>query len=173
MRSGCFLWVTGLSGSGKTAVANQVAETLRDRGRSVILLNGDELREILDVKESFERDQRERLAFIYARLGHSHAKQGIDVVCATISMFQTVRDWNRDNISKYLEIYLRVPFDIRAARDSKGLYFNERNSSNMVEFSNDFQEPETPDLVIDNYGGTTVGMAVQAIIKKLDETIID
>ena len=55
MQSGYFLWVTGLSGSGKTAVANQVAETLRDRGRSVILLNGDELREILCLAQIIEK----------------------------------------------------------------------------------------------------------------------
>ena len=75
-------------------------------------------------------------------------------MCSTISMFQDVRDSNKLKIQNYFEVYLRVPIQVLHKRDPKGFYSHQKDKQEnlMVEIDTDFQEPENPDLVIDNYG---------------------
>src|SRR5688500_8175924 len=102
---GKVFWITGLSGAGKSSVAQLLARRLRERGQAVVHLDGDVIREVLGLeKTSYDREDRKRLAGIYGRLCRAMASQGIDVICATISMFHDVRRWNRKNIPGYREI---------------------------------------------------------------------
>ena len=93
------------------------------------------------------------------------ASQEIDVVCATISMFRECWRWNRENIENYVEIYLRVPVQELIQRDPKGLYADAQKGTvqHIVGFNMEFQEPEGPDLIIDNYGDLTPALAVELI----------
>lgn len=143
---GTVYWITGLSGAGKTTLARAVAAELRARGRFALLLDGDELRAILGRETGgFDPASRSELAHVYARLAHALAAQGADAVCATISMFRAVRDWNRANDRAYVEIYLDVPFAERVKRDPKGLYA--RGDGAMAGLDSAAETPETPDLV--------------------------
>jgi cytidine diphosphoramidate kinase len=143
---GTVYWITGLSGAGKTTLARAVVTELRARGRFAVLLDGDELRAILGRETGgFDPASRSELAHVYARLARALAAQGADAVCATISMFRAVRDWNRANNPAYVEIYLDVPLDERARRDPKGLYA--RGDGAMAGLDSAAETPETPDLV--------------------------
>lgn len=161
------IWITGLSGAGKTTVASAVAARLRAAGMPAILLDGDQLRKLLGVSGAHSLEERRALAFRYGALCKAFNERGHDVICATISMFQDVRSWNRGNIDRYLEIYLRVPVDELRRRDAKGLYAAaERGDvSDLVGIDIVPEEPEAPDLVIDNFGTHTVEATADRILQ--------
>src|ERR1700683_217953 len=117
---GRVFWITGLSGAGKSTVGEGLWRRLRAAGSPAVLLDGDKLREAIAEDLGRLREDRRRSAMRNARLCRLLSDQGVDVVCATISLFHEVHDWNREHIPNYLEIYLRVPLEEIERRDPKG-----------------------------------------------------
>src|ERR1700683_519240 len=103
---GTVVWITGLSGAGKTTLSKAVALRLRSHGDVVVLLDGDELRAVFGAVavnvQNHGREGRLALAMQYARLCRVLANQGLTVVIATISLFREVHAWNRENLPNYL-----------------------------------------------------------------------
>jgi adenylylsulfate kinase len=166
-RHGTVWWITGMSAAGKSTVAHLVHQRLWQRGRPALMLDGDVLRAVLGQTHGHGPEERQRLACTYGRLGLEIARQGIDAVCATISMFHSVRAWNRQNIPHYREIYLRVPLAELERRDPRGLYGRYRagQASSVVGLDVPLEEPTNPDLVIDNWGGMTAEEAARRILE--------
>ena len=98
-------WVTGLSATGKTTLSSLLVTHLRSLGKTVIYLDGDDLRQVL-ADQTYTRKERIALAMRYARLCKLLSEQGIDVVIAVIGMFKEVYKWNRENIVNYIEVGL-------------------------------------------------------------------
>lgn len=169
MTDGTVYWVTGLSGAGKTAIGRALCERLRRRGRAVVFLDGDELREVFGGDLGFGRADREKSAMRNGRLSKLIADQGVDVVCATISMFHSCRRWNRDRIERYREIYVRAPAALLIARDVKGLYGRAATGEirEVVGVDLEAEEPECPDVTIDNDETRTVDALVDDIVNAL------
>ena len=169
--SGRVFWITGLSGSGKTSVGGELWRRLRASGRPVIFLDGDALRAAIAEDLGHSADNRRLSAMRNARLCRLLASQGADVVCATISMFHEVQRWNRENISGYREIYLRVPLDELRRRDSKGIYAagQRGDAQDIVGVDVPAEFPEAPDLVLDNYGELDIATAVERILAACTE----
>lgn len=167
VEQGTVYWITGLAAAGKTTVATKLCEHLRRSGRPAVLLDGDRLRAVLGAEAAFAPEERRRLAMTYSRLCRELAEQGIDVVCATISMFHAVREWNRAQIDRYCEVFLRVPFDVLRRRDPKGIYARHELGEQKQVVGQDLEPelPRSPDLVIDNDGAMTPDEAVDLIVK--------
>lgn len=146
------IWIIGLSGTGKTTLATQVVEQIRQLKGKVVLLDGDLIRTLFgnDVDHSIEGRQRnaERLSVLSKFL----ADQGIHVVAAVLSIFPEWRRWNRENISNYSEVYLKASMQTLLKRDIKNLYAKAMRGEivNVVGVDIPFPEPENPDLVIEN-----------------------
>jgi glutamine kinase len=164
--SGHVFWITGLSGAGKTTVGRKLSSRLRATGRPVVFMDGDALRAVIAEDLGHSAENRRRSAMRNARLCRLLAAQGVDVVCATISMFHDVQRWNRENIPGYREIYLRVPIDELQRRDSTGIYAAAERGDvrDVVGLDVPAEAPKTPDLVLDNYGEFDIATAVDRIL---------
>lgn len=152
---GQVIWITGLSGSGKSTTAKQLALLLESHKQPVVLLDGDELRTVFEPfmgkETSYERAARMAFATVYSNLCSLLARQGLIVIIATISLFDEIHTLNRLTMPNYFEIYLDVPLDVLKQRDIKGVYGSSREneSSSVVGSDLQFDPPKNPDLKID------------------------
>lgn len=152
--SSSVIWITGLSGAGKSTLAYEIASRLRTNGRSVVFLDGDDLREVFGATSNESDHGRERrlsLAMQYAHLCRIISAQGVLVVIATISMFREVHAWNRANLHGYFEVYLKVPIEELRRRDPKGIYrrFDSGELNNVAGLDLPIDEPEEANLVVE------------------------
>lgn len=149
------IWITGLSGAGKTSLAKKLAIELGSRGERFIRLDGDELRDVFDLNNeltnSYNAESRKRIALSYSRLSRLLSAQNIIVIISTISLFESVHIWNRTNLPNYLEVYIKVPTSELVKRDPKGIYgsYFEGKSSNVTGLDVAFDEPVNPDILIE------------------------
>ncbi len=154
-KGGAVIWITGLSGVGKSTLASELVERLRATSVAVVMLDGDELREVFGATaanaQNHGRAGRLALAMQYAHLCRVIAVQGFTVVIATISLFREVHEWNRANLPDYFEVYLKVPLDELRRRDPKGIYrrFDAGELIHVAGLDLPIDEPEAADWVVD------------------------
>lgn len=163
--AGLVVWITGLPCAGKTTVGRALWALSREQHWHSTFLDGDMLRQVFGSDLGFSLADRRIAAERNARLAAMLASQGIHTVVATVSMFEEVRRWNRTNIERYFEVYLRVPFALRRARDAGGIY----DRRELVGLDLSFEEPERPDLVIDDDGSRSVHSIVEAIWSRVKD----
>lgn len=164
-REGFLVWVTGLAGSGKTTLGRSLRDSLVASGTPAVLLDGDELREVAGGVFGYDRDGRLRCAQFYSRLCTLLTDQGVNVICCTVSMFESVRERNRRRVPRYLEIYLRAPNALLRARNQHDLYAAKPGTGPVVGVDLEPEEPAHPDLVFDlgESGLPIAGMREQAM----------
>ena len=157
MKPGRVFWFTGLSGAGKTTIGKLFFGLLRDHNPCSVFLDGDILREVFGNDLGHSREERLKSAMRNSRLCKTLSDQGIDVVCATISLFRECQEWNRGQMPGYHEIYLRVPMKVLIERDQKQLYSRALRGEMKDVMGVDLpvEEPVTPELIIDNDGRNT------------------
>jgi adenylylsulfate kinase-like enzyme len=149
------IWITGLSGAGKSTLAHEVVARLRAAGEAVLMLDGDELREVFGAvaanTQNHGREGRLALAMQYAHLCYLIAAQGFTVVIATISLFREVHTWNRANIPGYFEVFLKVPLEELRRRDPKGIYrrFDAGKLTHVAGLDLPIDEPEAADWIVE------------------------
>lgn len=166
-KTGTVYWITGLSGSGKTTLCKRLSEYLLKRHKKVIKLDGDELRKVLDKKDSHTRDERLKIAMIYARLAKMLSNQGYDVVISTISLFRKVHKWNKLNNKKLISIFLDVPIKEIKKRDPKKIYkdFSQKKLIAGIGFKVDF--PIKPNIHIKWEKGMNKKILFENVLKEL------
>ena len=164
---GTVYWITGLSGAGKTTIGKLFYNYLKEQHPNTVFLDGDTLRKVFGDDLGYTEEERRKCAMRYSRLCAMLEKQGMNVVCCTISMFDSVRQWNRENIYNYREIYVRVSMDTLCARDQKGLYsgITSETDKDVAGIHFQVEMPKNPDLILDNDGGTTPEEQVEKIVK--------
>ena len=142
-------WITGLSATGKTTYSKLLANHFRSNGRKVVLLDGDELRQVF-ASETYSREERIALGMRYSRLCQLISDQGIDVIIAVIGLFKEIHTWNRGNISNYIEIFIDTSIDELVKRDPKKLYSKYYNEEiqNVAGLDLKVDYPDKPDVYI-------------------------
>src|SRR5215212_9633342 len=147
---GFTLWFTGLSGAGKTTIAEIVEKEIRDRGLRVEVLDGDIVRTNLSKGLGFSREDRNinvlRIGFVANLL----TRNGVAVIVSAISPYKEPRDQVRRRIIDFVEVFVDAPLEVCAERDVKGLYAK-AYSGEIPQFtgvSDPYKPPAAPDLVL-------------------------
>lgn len=124
--TGATIWLTGLSGAGKTTIAQALAETLRSRGLPVEVLDGDVVRQYLSKGLGFSKEDRDenirRIGFVAQLL----TRNGVYTIVSAISPYRAVRREVRSMIGRFVEVYVNAPLEVCESRDVKGLYAKAR-----------------------------------------------
>ena len=162
--TGTVFWITGLSGAGKTTVGRKLYELIKSKKKNVVMLDGDALRTAISSDLGYSNEDRRESAGRNAKLCKLLADQGIDVVCCTISMFEEVRRWNRENNEKYFEVYLKVPMEVLKQRNQKNLYVDAQDA--LVGLGVNMEEPEHPDFTIESDGPNSPDEIAIGILRK-------
>jgi adenylylsulfate kinase len=115
------VWVIGLSGAGKTTLANRIVELARVN-RTVVLIDGDVIREVFGNDLGYCVSDRRANARRISKLCLFLESQGVAVVCAVLAISVKDRRWNRVHFKSYFEVYIEAPMEELISRDSKGLY---------------------------------------------------
>ena len=167
---GTVYFFTGLSGAGKTTVGSLFYQRLKRTKPNVVYLDGDAIRVAFGEDVGYTQEERLRWAGRIFRVCRLLSDQGIDVVCCSIAMFASVRTWNREQIPNYREIYVRVKKETLLQRNQKGLY---TKGHNVVGVDLPFDEPQTPDLIVQNDGDRTPLEVVEEIERVLYPNIVE
>lgn len=163
----CVVWFTGLSGSGKSTIANLVEQRLYQLGHHTYLLDGDNVRHGLNRDLGFtEADRVENIRRV-GEVAKLMVDAGLIVLTAFISPFRTERQMARDLLSagEFLEVFVDVPLDIAEERDPKGLYKKARRGElkNFTGIDSPYEAPQHPELVIDTSDITAIEAADRVI----------
>lgn len=150
-------WITGLSGAGKTTIGKLFYRRMKRLFPNTVFLDGDIMREVFGADLGYTESERRKCAMRYSRLCDMLQKQDLNVICCTISMFESIREWNRKHIDNYREIYIKVSMDVLQERDQKGLYSGSKNEQekDVMGIQIVLEEPKRPDLILENNGDIT------------------
>jgi len=146
------IWITGLAGAGKSSIARTLYTHMKEERIPVVLIDGDNIREIFGNDLGHDIDDRIRNAYRIANMCHFLNEQGIDVVCATMSLYPEVWDWCKEHIENYIRVYIKVNKEFLVGRDQKQLYSKAAKGTgkNVVGMDLPFHEPNCADLIIEN-----------------------
>jgi adenylyl-sulfate kinase len=173
--NGTVIWLTGLSGAGKTTLATALKQEIEASGRRVEMLDGDEVRENLSRGLGFSKEDRDtnvrRIGFVARLL----ARHGVIVLASAISPYRQSRDDVRrmveDAGAGFVEIFVGAPLDVLVERDVKGLYKKALAGEikNFTGISDPYEEPLNPELRVDS-SVEEVEESVARVLDHLAET---
>src|SRR5712692_3869954 len=167
---GFTIWFTGLSGAGKSTLSEAIEKRLNARGRNIEILDGDSVRTHLSKGLGFSREDRDtnikRIAFVCGLL----TRNGVVCISAAIAPYREARQWAREQIGNFVEVYVKCPIEVCRQRDVKGLYklVDEGKIKNFTGVDDPYEEPENPELIIET-DKETLDESVTRILTRLVE----
>lgn len=169
-QQGFVVWMTGLSGAGKTTIALEMLRQLDGRGLKLERLDGDVVREGLTRDLGFSAEDRakniERVTFVVKLL----SRNDVGCICSFISPYQAMRDAVRAETTNFLEVFIDAPLDVVIARDVKGMYKKAIAGEipNFTGISDPFEAPTNPDIHL-HTDQETVAESAGKIIAELEK----
>jgi len=168
---GCCIWLTGLSGAGKSTIAGVLASRLQRRGRTVTLLDGDVVRTHLSRGLGFSKDDRDtnirRIGFVASEV----VRHGGAVICAVVSPYESTRNEAREMVgaASFVLVHVATPLEECERRDVKGLYAKARRGeiTGFTGIDDPYEPPRSPDLVLTTLDADADGCA--ATVERLLE----
>ncbi len=167
---GFTIWFTGLSGAGKSTLSEAIEERLKARGRNVEILDGDIVRTHLSKGLGFSREDRDinikRIGFVCGLL----TRNGVVCISAAIAPYREARQWAREEIGNFVEVYVKCPIEVCRQRDVKGLYklVDEGKIKGFTGVDDPYEEPENPELILET-SKETIEESIGRILAKLEE----
>jgi adenylylsulfate kinase len=169
-QKGFTAWFTGLPCSGKTTIADVVAERLKERGYRVERLDGDIVRRGLTSDLGFSKEDRDenikRVTFVAKLL----TRNGVAVLATFVSPYRARRAKTREEIGEFVEVYTRTPVETCIERDVKGMYKKALTGeiSNFTGVDDPYEEPLDPELALDT-DKESIEESVGKVLDKLAE----
>ena len=169
--SGFTIWVTGLSGSGKSTVTAILERALRDRELRVEVLDGDVVRTHLTKGLGFSREDRDENVRRVGWVCEVLSRNDVVAIAAVISPYRAVRDEIRGRIGRFVEVYMEAPLEVLVERDEKGLYRRAKAGEiqNFTGISDPYEPPLDPEVVCHSDGRETPDESARRVIAKLEE----
>lgn len=167
---GYCVWLTGLSGAGKSTIATRLVEKIHEGGRYATLLDGDVVRTHLSSGLGFSKADRDanvlRIAFVAAEI----VRHGGIVVCAAVSPYEEARVRARAMVGadQFLLVHVATPLQVCEARDVKGLYTRARRGdlTHFTGIDDPYEQPRAPDVVLD-----TTDMTPDACVEAIERVL--
>lgn len=158
------IWFTGLSGSGKSTIAERLVKRLRVRDMAVEHLDGDDVRRVFP-DTGFSREAREAHLLRVGYMAGILEKHGVTVVATFVSPYRAARRSVRALCGNFVEVHVATPLDVCEQRDVKGLYARARRGEieHFTGISDPYEEPEHPEVRIDA-GRVSVDAACDAVM---------
>ena len=149
---GKVIWITGLSGAGKTTLSEQLISDLRRRGDFIIGLDGDKVRSIISRDLDYSVESRIEQITRMRNLAKILYDNGLTVVVSALYSSDDLLSKNRLTFSNYFEVYLNVSIETLIKRDPKGIYnkYRKGKMTNVVGMDIEWQVPRKPDLIFEN-----------------------
>jgi len=171
-QKGVVLWFTGLSGSGKSTIANEVAYKLHSMGHITYVLDGDNIRHGLNKDLAFSPEDRNENIRRISEVANLFADAGVIAITAFISPYIKYRNFCRELVGKgrFIEIYTKASLETCEKRDPKGLY-KKAKAGIIKDFTGvnaPYEEPENPELIIDT-DKYNIEESAEIVLKKLEE----
>ncbi len=169
MERGFTVWFTGLSGAGKTTLAERLAPRLQELGLKVELLDGDVVRTNLSKGLGFSKEDRDtnirRIGFVCDLL----TRNGVVAIASAISPYREIRDEVRGTVGDFVEVFVKCPIDVLAERDVKGLYKKAiaGEIKNFTGVSDPYEDPLTPEVLVES-DKETVDASLEKIVASLE-----
>ncbi len=169
MTTGFTIWFTGLSGAGKSTISAIIERELRERGSMVEVLDGDVVRTHLSKGLGFSKEDRDtnirRIGWVCQVL----TRNGVVAIAAAISPYRAIRDEVREQIGRFVEVYMECPIETLAERDVKGLYKQALAGKldNFTGVSDPYEPPMHPEVVCYSDGRETPEQSAAKVIAKL------
>jgi len=171
------LWFTGLSGAGKSTIANLVETRLHARGVHTILLDGDNIRHGLNKDLAFTAEDRLENIRRIGEVAKLMTEAGLLALCSFISPFAAERQMVRELLAggEFIEIFVDTPLDVCIARDHKGLYRKALNGEikNFTGIDQPYEAPEAPELVVARDGESAERASMRVVSYLVDQGYID
>jgi|SRR3989304_6303440 len=146
------IWLTGLSGSGKSTVANELYKRLKSEGiERIEILDGDDIRSNLSAELGYSKNDRnvniKRIGYVTSLL----ARNDVWVIVAAISPYREVREELKRNINNFIEVYCKCPVEVLKQRDPKGLYKKALSGKikNFTGLDDPYEEPLRPEICLE------------------------
>ncbi len=171
-QKGVILWFTGLSGSGKSTVANEVSHRLHQMGKLNYILDGDNIRHGLNKDLGFSPEDRAENIRRISEVANLFADAGVITITAFISPYRKDRDFCRSlaGDGRFIEIYVKASLETCEKRDPKGLYKKAR-AGEIKEFtgiSAPYEEPLNPEIILDS-DNLSIEEEVEKVLEYLKE----
>lgn len=168
----CVLWLTGLSGSGKSTIANLLEKKLAEHGKHTYLLDGDNVRHGLCGDLGFsDKDRVENIRRI-GEVAKLFVDAGTIVITAFISPFKSERDYCRNlmEASEFIEVFIDTPIEVCEKRDPKGLYQKARQGDikDFTGIDSPYEAPESPEITL-SFSGQTAEESAEQIFEQLKQ----
>jgi len=168
------VWVTGLPASGKSTLVTSLKAQLTGRGIDVAVLESDVLRRALTVRPHYDEQERETFYRQMVYIGKLLTQHGVPVIFDATANRRRYRNAAREQIRRFIEVYVECPLDICVARDPKGIYRKARSgeAENVPGLQSAYEPPEQPALVVDGVRELPEAAARRVMIKLAEKGYI-
>jgi len=172
---GFIVWITGLPASGKSTIAEGVEKELRARGLKVEVFDGDEVRKNLSKGLGFSKEDRDthnkRIIYVCRLL----TRNGVNAIVSLISPYRSTRAYAREQLPKFVEVYLKCSLEECMRRDPKGLYKKALAGEipNMTGIQDPYEEPLNPEVTLNTENDTSKQNIMKVMQKLRDLGYLD
>ena len=160
-KKGILFWITGLSGAGKTSLANSIQNEIKNKFGPTLVVNGDDLRKIFKFNK-YDNSSRLKIAKAYSKFAKFITDQNINLIFAVVALYDEIRILNKKNIPNYVEIFLKA--NIKKIKKKK-IYLNKKNILVGINIKPEF--PKKPNIIIKNEFNKSIKFLANQLLKKL------